>query len=147
MIKSLEKFFVEVIKLPKPASDWLLELFNSIQILDDLMDGDHVDSFKIDHLIWNTLVTMPSNDFFIQKRIVLIPAIMTAILKWRASNYVELIKDPSAMSFSWRAGYYDIVLLVCCLCHGEGQATAVAPDIMRLYGEKFEDYIKEISDA
>jgi hypothetical protein len=47
----------------------------------------------------------------------------------------------------WRAGYYDIILTVVQLCHGQEVAKESAHLIMRMYGEKYEDYLEEFSNA
>jgi hypothetical protein len=47
------------------------------------------------------------------------------------------------MAFAWRAGYYDIVLSVVCICHGAAAAVKAAPFVMGLYGEKFDAYLNE----
>jgi hypothetical protein len=45
----------------------------------------------------------------------------------------------------WRAGYYDIILTVVQLCHGAEVAKESAHMVMRMYGEKLEDYLEEFS--
>jgi hypothetical protein len=68
-----------------------------------------------------------------------------AILKWQASDHVEREGDVDARSFMWRAGYYDIILTVVQLCHGAEVAKESAHMVMRMYGEKLEDYLEEFS--
>ena len=47
----------------------------------------------------------------------------------------------------WRAGYYDLVLMAVSLVHGAGFATLHGHHVMALYGETFEDYMKEFGNA
>ena len=137
------RILLENLKLPKDAIDWLVMLYDSIQVFDDYADGDKVSRKDLNVLIWNTLISMPMNSFFIRNSNVLCSAMAIAILKWQASDTVERQGFPSAMSFAWRAGYYDIILLVYAIHFGHVEATKNAHHIMALYGEQFDKYIQE----
>jgi hypothetical protein len=81
---------------------------------------------------------------------VLLPLISQAILKWQGADAAERAGNPSAMAYAWRAGYYDIVLSVVCICHGAAAAVKAAPFVMQTYGETFDAYMNEFeggSDA
>ena len=77
----------------------------------------------------------------------LVPMLSTMVLKWQASDVVEREGRADAKSFVWRAGYYDLILMAIQLCHGAQQALIMAPHVMELYGEKFEDYLMEFKNA
>jgi hypothetical protein len=47
----------------------------------------------------------------------------------------------------WRAAYYDVVLLVVLLCHGQAEALRLAPAVMLMYGEPFAAYREEFPNA
>lgn len=143
----MKSLLVNYIGLPTEAADWLEMLWDATQTFDDFADGDNVIQERLNNLIWNTLVAMPNQPFFVQHASSLRPAIATAILKWHAANAAELERKPSAMSFAWRAGFYDIVLLVYALCFGQHEAVENAYKIMKMYGEDYADYIKEIGNA
>lgn len=136
-----------VLALPAPAVDWLLMLFGAIQVFDDVADGDPVEREDLNAVIWNTLVGMNQNTFWIANSHSLAPVVATMILKWQASDQAERAGKADAKSFVWRAGYYDVVLMVVALCHGTQQATEKAQQVMQLYGETFEDYLKEFDHA
>ena len=123
------RILLENLKLPKDAIDWLVMLYDSIQVFDDYADSDKVSRKDLNVLIWNTLISMPMNSFFINNSNVLCS---------------ERQGFPSAMSFAWRAGYYDIILLVYAIHFGHVEATKNAHHIMALYGEQFDKYIQEI---
>jgi len=133
--------------LPQEAQAWLLMLWGVIQFFDDVADADHIERHELDAALWNALVSMPDNAFFQQHRSALVPLVANAILKWQASDQAERRKEADAKSFVWRAGYYDIVLSVVSLVHGPATAIAGARDIMSIYGESFDDYIKEFAHA
>jgi len=141
--ENLEKVFA----LPPAAVEWLLSVYDAIQVFDDVADSDPVERSDLDATIWNTLVGMPSNQFFLQNASALIPALGTMILKWQASDKVEREGKADAKSFVWRAGYYDLVLLAVQLCHGVSAAHKVAHHVMDLYAETYEDYKKEFPNA
>jgi hypothetical protein len=143
---SLQQHFTHI-GLPKEAQAWLLMLWSVIQFFDDVADADHIERNELDAALWNALVSMPDSQFFQQHRSVLVPLVANAILKWQASDLAERSKEADAKSFVWRAGYYDIVLSVVSLVHGPAKAIAGAREIMSMYGESFEDYLKEFANA
>jgi hypothetical protein len=127
----LKENLQRVFALPAPAVEWLLMLWGAIQVFDDVADGDPVEREDLNAAIWNTLVGMNQNTFWQANSHTLAPIVASAILKW----------------FVWRAGYYDVVLMAVALCHGTQRATEAAKQVMELYGETLEDYMKEFSNA
>jgi hypothetical protein len=136
-----------VLMLPAPAVEWLLMVYDVIQVFDDIADGDPVDRKDLNAAIWNSLVGMHQNQFFITNSHHLIPLLATMIMKWQASDYAERTGLADAKSFVWRAGYYDLILMAVSITHGPGFATKHAHVVMALYGEKLEDYMKEFHHA
>ena len=141
--ENLEKSF----SLPADAVQWLLSLWHVLQVFDDYADGDPVERGDLDTTIFSTLVGMPSNPFFVQNAAALLPALSLLILKWQASDQAERQGHADEISFVWRAGYYDLVLLTVQLVHGTDAAHRVAYHVMNLYGEKYEDYKQEFPNA
>jgi hypothetical protein len=137
----------QVFSMPDEACEWLCDLFDLIQVFDDFADGDAVSRDTLNNAIWASIVGMPSNPFFQRNAAYLLPHLGTAILKWQASDSVEREGKQNAMSFSWRASYYDVVLACVYLVHGKTEAIRLAPHVMALYGEKFDDYMKEFCNA
>lgn len=136
------------LSLPEKASNFLLILFRIIQIFDDFADSEKVSDKKLDILIWDTLVRLPTNSFYRAHDLVLAPLIITSILKWKASDTKEKeLKSADAKSFMWRAGYYEIVLFVVSIVHGEKFAQENAVSILELYGETFDNYLEEFNNA
>jgi len=131
------------LQLPSAAVDWLMMLWNAIQVFDDAADGDPINPQDLNAAIWDTLVAMPTNDFYVRNAHHLSPMVASMILKWWAANDVESVGRVDERSYMWRAGYYDVVLMVCNLCHGPAATGRVASQILGLYGEKYEDYKKE----
>jgi hypothetical protein len=66
-----------------------------------------------------------------------------SILKWQGSDAVEREGQANEMSFAWRAAFYDLCMIAVQAYHGVKKATELSGDVIKLYGESFEDYRKE----
>ena len=143
----LKENLQRVLALPAPATEWLMMLWGAIQVFDDVADGDPVEREDLNAAIWNTLVGMNQNSFWAANSITLAPVVATMILKWQGSDQAERVGNADARSYVWRAGYYDVVMMVVALCHGTKYATDNAHLVMALYGETLEDYMKEFGHA
>lgn len=136
---------LEGLELPPAAVDYLMALWNVIQVLDDVADGDEVARPDLDRAIADILFRMPSNEFYRQFHTWLVPALAQMVMKWQASDIQERMGEANAQSYMWRAGYYDVVLLVVTLCHGPSSDKAL--QALRLYGETVEEYMREFGNA
>lgn len=131
------------LELPPDAAAWLLDVWCLIQTLDDVADGDPVDRPSLDAALWAALVTMPANPFYVANMGALQGAMATQLLKWQAADQAERAGLADARSFMWRAGYYDLILLVVLLTKGQASAKDKAMTVMHLYGETMKSYVKE----
>jgi hypothetical protein len=138
---------LEPLNLPDAAIEWLVHLFDAIQFFDDVADGDKVERKDLDDALWSLLISMPTNPFYAANSLILSPIIATQILKWQASDKAERAGRADEQSFIWRAGYYDVVLMVVCIVHGQSKAKEAAETVLRIYGEKYADYKKEFEHA
>lgn len=143
----LRRNFTETLSLSEEASDWLIALWDVIQLFDDVADGDHIDRVDLDAVIWNALIGMPSSSFFQNNAHLLVPLMSVAVFKWKASDTVEREGNPCATSFVWRAGYYDIVLAAVQIEHGADVAMDIGHVVLKMYGESLEEYMKEMDNA
>ncbi len=145
MINTLNDYFTNQLDLPPAAADWLLDLWQVIQAFDDIHDGDPVGDAM--PALWAALVSMPGNPFYVANAAALQSGVATAILKWHAANEAEAAGQADERSFVWRAAYYDVMLLVVLLCHGQAEALRLAPVVMLMYGEPFAAYREEFPNA
>lgn len=130
--------------LPPAAKEWLLDLSDVIQAMDDWYDDDkEVSKDSKQEAIYKALVLLPSNPFYLQFSNVLSPVLSNAILKWSGANSKEANGTADAKSYMWRASFYDVILAVVSIVHGPFQAMQVSAHIANLYGESFEEYLKE----
>lgn len=144
----LRRNLIESFHLPPQAVEWLCQLFDVIQTFDDLTDRDKfITKTELDALLWYSLVSLPQNPFYQAHSAVLGPLIATSIMKWHGANTVEADNKPGPAAFAWRAGFYDIVLMVVALVHGHQMASATAHKVIALYGEDYAEYLKEFEHA
>lgn len=129
--------------LPSDAAGWLLDIWQLIQAWDDVADEDGIERDRLDRAIWASLVTMPANPFYLANAVTLQAGLALLVLKWQASDDAERLGKADARSYMWRAGYYDLVLLVVLLTKGHATAMKDAMTVMHLYGETLHEYLKE----
>ena len=134
-----------LLDLPRSAVDFLLGLWDAIQLFDDVADGDSVERAALDAVINFTLIDMPLNQFYRDNGAWLIPVMALAVVKWQASDAAERSGKADARSYMWRAGFYEVVSACAAITHG--QNSQQAKDALSLYGEAFEDYQKEFRNA
>lgn len=136
---------LDELQLSPDAIDWLLGVWDLIQVFDDIADGDAVERADLDRAIWCSMVKMPSNAFYVRHAGWLVPSLAQLVLEWLASDLAEREGRASAQSYMWRAGYYRTVCLVASIEHGP--SAAVSEAALSLYGETLEDYRKEFQNA
>jgi hypothetical protein len=131
--------------LPVDATVFLLKIWDAIQFLDDVKDGHPVSN--VDAGIYTLIVGIPSDDFLARNRPLLSGALVTAYHKWQAANVLEAQRRELDKCYMWRAGYYDLVMLVVSLCLPREETEVIAPKVLALYGESREDYLQEMGSA
>jgi hypothetical protein len=135
------------LSLPLSAQQWLLDFWDVLQGLDDWRDNDSVDSNEKEKVIYQVMVAMPSNLFFQQYANHLLPIMSNLVLKWIGANKLEDNKEELSKAYMWRAAYYDLILEVVYLVHGYKDAALASDYVAKMYGETFEDYVKEFKNA
>jgi hypothetical protein len=146
---SLEDNLRQSLKLPEEAIRWLLDLWDVIQAWDDVVDGHAIERAALDRAIWLSMYGLPANVFFDRHRYALLPVMANAVLKWKASDTIERerLAEHYQKAYMLRAGYYDVVLHVLAIVHGDAEAMKSAHIVPSLYGETYEDYVKECHNA
>lgn len=135
------------LNLPVAAQKWLLDFWSVIQGLDDWRDNDPVDPKVKERVIYCVMVDMPQNGFFQAHSNYLLPLVSSCVLRWIGANRLEENGEELQKAYMWRAAYYDIVLEVVRLCHGVEAAINAAVYVAKLYGEPFDEYVKEFKNA
>ena len=135
------------LNLPPTAQRWLLDFFDVIQGLDDWRDNDPVEPKQKEKVIYQVMVELPQNHFFQTHSHNLLPLVSILILKWIGANNLEDNREQLHKAYMWRAAYYDLILEVVRLVHGFDEAANAAEYVAKLYGETYEDYVKEFENA
>ena len=143
----LSRNLKEAFGLPDGAHDWLMGMWNVAQVFDDMADGDFPQREDLDRALCDALVNLPENEFYLAHRHILLPLVSLCILKWKASDDLERAGDASAVSYVWRAGFYDLVLACVQIIHGIDASMDIAANVARLYGETLDEYMKEMGNA
>lgn len=146
-IDLLRSFFINEINLSQDAANWLCSLFRVINFVDDIKDGGSISDDDFNDAAFDIFFAMPHNRFFLENNIFLAPIMINSLNKWHASNKIEEMGDSDEFSHSWRASYYDVVLLVMSLCNGAEYARKNGWKVNKIYAEKFNDYIEEMKNA
>jgi len=146
MNEHLRVHFINL-ELPEVASQWLLDVWDVLQGLDDWYDNDEVSKQEKHNVIYKVLVLLPASPFYQQFQSSLAPVMSNLVLKWCASNQMEESGEANEVSYVWRAAYYDLILTVVTLVHGFEDATKVSSYIAKMYGETYQSYLEEFSNA
>ena len=129
------KSHFDTLGLPPEAQEYLLDLWQVIQLLDDAADGDAITNAN--GVAWAIFARMPMNQFYRNTMATLQPLLVMQLVKWEAANKAEAAGLADEKSFMWRAGYYEIVSMACHLCGLDAHAA------LGLYGETFAQYREE----
>lgn len=135
------------LKLPTNASVWLTDLWDCIQAFDDWYDNEQIEGIDKEVAVYKALVLLPSNPFYLEYAHYLAPILSNAILKWSAANKKESKHKADAKAYMWRASYYDVILEVVRIIHGPRKALEISDYVADMYGEKYEEYLKEFENA
>ena len=135
------------LNLPEPTVRWLLDFWDVIQGLDDWRDNDEISPQEKEAVIYKVMFLLPNNPFFQYHSKELLPIISNLVLRWIGANKLEDNREHLQKAYMWRAAYYDLILEVVRLVHGFEAAANASDFVAKLYGETFEDYVKEFQNA
>ena len=135
------------LNLPEPTVRWLLDFWSVIQGLDDWRDNGEVSPQEKEAVIYKVMFLLPNNPFFQYHSKELLPIVSNLVLRWIGANRLEDNREDLHKAYMWRAAYYDLILEVVRLVHGFEAAANASDFVAKLYGETFEDYVKEFQNA
>jgi hypothetical protein len=135
------------LNLPEPTVRWLLDFWSVIQGLDDWRDNDEVSPQEKEAVIYKVMFLLPNNPFFQYHSKELLPIVSNLVLRWIGANRLEDNREDLHKAYMWRAAYYDLILEVVRLVYGFEAAANASDFVAKLYGETFEDYVKEFQNA
>ena len=135
------------LNLPEPTVRWLSDFWSVIQGLDDWRDNDEVSPQEKEAVIYKVMFLLPNNPFFQYHSKELLPIVSNLVLRWIGANRLEDNREDLHKAYMWRAAYYDLIFEVVRLVHGFEAAANASDFVAKLYGETFEDYVKEFQNA
>lgn len=138
---------IKQLDLPPAAALWLHDVWDAIQLLDDVVDKGEITRPVLDMGIYILLVRLPANPFYLAHAAELSTMLSSMVLCWKASDDAENAGKADERSYMWRAKYYDIMLEVVRICHGPAVALSAAQTILSNYGESYKAYQQEFSNA
>lgn len=142
-LKTIE-LICQQLALSAEASHWVVGMWQVIQFFDDIEDGEFEKAQEFNLQVLNfLLVDSPINNFYASNVFVISSAVAIQLAKWIAANSAEKANARDAKSYMWRAGFYDLLLMVVMLDRGRAFANENARAILSLYGETLPDYLGE----
>ncbi|MDP2346708.1 MAG: hypothetical protein Q8N34_03170 [Gammaproteobacteria bacterium] len=118
------------------------------QVWDDLIDKDKpVGDAAINNMMWQALIDLNDNSFFVTHAGQLLPVMKKAIIDWQASCVHEQAGDPKMLKVSYikRSCVTDLAVFVAYLCGGLEHSVQWAVEIERAVfrDDNFNDYVRE----
>lgn len=140
------------LKENQPAID-LVNAYSTIsQVWDDLHDGDKpVSKAQVNNMMMLALIEIPTNPFFQQHYLELMPVVQHCLMTWLDANTLEAVGDDRDLQVSYiiRSVTTDLIIHVAGIIGGviwRRQAALAIRQAIYHDNEAFEDYYAEIMD-
>lgn len=147
-IAAFEANFAVWFKGNDAATRLCLDLLTVAHVWDDLVDGDTIRTpDEIDSAFRMLLLDIPTNPFWQQHYQVILPILRSVWLEWTTANAFEKTasEDDLKKAYVLRAGIYQFFTVCATLVGGLEWGKEVAPQVWRLYGETFPNYVAEMN--
>lgn len=127
------------------AISFIETVFSIAHFWDDLIDKDRaVSDADINRAMWQALVELPQNAFYLQNFDALHPVLVNAIANWHAATAFEREKDTNErhlqIAFIARSDYCNLLIQSAYLIGGWDWMLAMAPAIRDVWTK--EDMVK-----
>lgn len=113
------------------AINFMLTVSKWSHLYDDLIDRDKfVEDEFVHEVMWDLMVGLPLNNFYIANAPALAPIFATGILNWRGANAMESsgCKEELYIAHATRYSINDLALMVMTLLGGPSHAAKYARD-------------------
>lgn len=128
------------------AVEFCSSLFTIAQGFDDIKDNE-TEKVDVYGLMWCVLFKFGENPFYLKHKAFLQPLMASMLLQWQSANVIEQTLGDLHKSYMLRAFFYQICHFCALLLHGSKYAQEQSLNFQMLYGESFENYRKEFTDA
>ena len=146
-VRSANRRLAEWVKEPS-AIQWLLDLWDAYEVVDDLIDKDKpVSDEDIFRMLWRFSIDLPSNPFFLANHATLLPIVHMGIGCWIDSVKLEREGSDRSLRFSYvmRAAYIQTLNIAITLVRGREAMEACSMEIVEFFGsESWEEYAGKI---
>lgn len=148
-IASFGSLFDFIYKGNKDASELSFKILHMLHTWDDLIDKDkEVSDFDINKAFLTGVFELQRYPIWFSAG--LDHHLLNTYLRWRDATEMET-KDASDddlnKCYMLRAGLYDIFVIIAFHMYGHEWASEIGPKVRRFYGEKLEEFKKEVRDA
>jgi hypothetical protein len=143
----LNELFSVACKQNEDAVQVCQDIWKIAHLWDDLVDGDTVSIAEINEAMtaaWSGL----NNNAFFASHLQHFNGFMSIILaNWQTANEFEEKKIELGKAWVLRAQLYNVPVLCAFLIAGQEWANQVSLIAWQTYGEKYSDYLKEMTNA
>lgn len=133
---------------------YVLQAFDTMHVLDDLIDGDRdVSAEELSRRMFHALITMPNNQFYRDNQGAISGVLITGWANWIAANKTEqsYISDECnneeglRVSFVTRSTYMDLITLCAVIVGGLEHGASVAKEVREYCtSEGFDAYLNAL---
>lgn len=144
------EFLQHILQGNQSAISFLTTLGGISQVVDDLVDGDKPVSIDgILALAWDSLVTIPENEFYRNHYAQLQPLVSGALASFQDSVRLERVETddpkPKQIAFIIRSSLMDITIKCAYLVGGYKWMTQVSPQIRdHIHEDDYETYLTDL---
>lgn len=131
----------------KGAVDMCVLLFKISQLFDDIYDEGKLEKSEALELMYMVMVDLPQNRFYSTFQGKLQPLIESFILQWMSANNLEDKKEQLEKSYMLRAFLFQIFHFSAMVLKGKDFAIENSDIFQKMYGETFNEYVKEFSNV
>lgn len=125
------------------ACAFAISLFNAMHFWDDLIDNDkHLSPSKINSVMWDLFIEIPSNPFYQTNFSALQPIIKMGIINWQTANTIEVMDNENLKRYSFvmRLIFTDYITASALIIGGVEWAKIVHMEMLLANEESFEQY-------
>jgi len=131
----------------KSAAEMCTLFFKISQLFDDIYDEGKLEKTEVVELMYMTMVDLPQNGFYNTFQYRLQPLVESFILQWMSANNLEDKKEQLEKSYMLRAFLFQIFHFSAMVLKGRDFAIKNSDFFQKLYGETFNEYVKEFSNG
>lgn len=141
------QLFASWYKEDRNAIKLSLDLLEFLNLWDDIIDGEELDSSLVNSTMKKVVYDIPRNPLF-QAGLPEITSVLKVVIdQWEVANSFEESGEELPKAYMLRAQVFQVFCLIAELVGGEEWKRHIAPSIWKAYGETYEEYEEEMKNA